>query len=111
MEIAVSLGFLAITLGCVVLALLALLRIGFMRLDSMIGIAHDGRAVGTAVPNWHSADTDGIERQTPALDRWQLLIFADRALLAFPDVIKGMHALAETGSILYPPRCRVHNRL
>ena len=47
------------------------------------------------VPPWSLPDIDGHLRVTPADDHWQLLVFANRALVAFPELLEGMYHLAQ----------------
>jgi len=94
MEVALGVTFLGLELVLIALALLAIVRTGFARLNSSIGIARDGFPPGTTVPPWSLPDLQGHLRITPAGNHWQLLIFANRALVAFPELIDGMHHLA-----------------
>jgi hypothetical protein len=91
MDVAIGVTFLGIELAFIALVLLAIVRTGFARLSSPIGIARDGFAPGKQVPSWSLPDLEGHLRLTPAVDHWQLLVFADRSLVAFPDLIAGMH--------------------
>lgn len=96
MDMTIGVAFLGLELVGVVLALLAIVRTGFARLSSSIGIARDGFPPGKAVPAWSLPDLDGHLRVTPADDHWQLLVFADHSLEAFPGLISGMHTLAQS---------------
>ena len=96
MDIIVGTTFLSIELVLVAMALLAIVRNGFVRLNSSIGIARDGFPPGKIVPSWNLPDLEGHLRVTPAANHWQLLIFANRSLVAFPDLITEMHRLAQT---------------
>ena len=86
--------FLGVELVLIVLVLLAIMRTGFARLESSIGIARDGLSVGKPAPPWSLPDLAGHLRVTPAGDHWQLLIFADHSLSAFPNLVAGMNHLA-----------------
>lgn len=94
MEIAQGLIFLGVELVLIALVLLAMMRIGFARLESSIGIMSDGIPVGKAVPSWSLPDLQGVFQRTPTHATWQFLIFADYSLGAFPLVIVGMHMLS-----------------
>lgn len=96
MDVAIGVTFLCLELAFIALVLLAIMRTGFARLGSSIGIARDGFPPGKAVPSWSLPDLEGHLRVTPAGEHWQLLVFANRSLVAFPDLIAGMHHLAQT---------------
>src|SRR5436305_14612815 len=95
MDVAIGVTFLVFGLMFIALALLAIVRTGFLRLSSSIGIARDGLPPGKAVPSWSVPDLEGYLRVTPAGDHWQLLVFADRSLEAFPELISGIHHLSQ----------------
>jgi hypothetical protein len=95
MDVAIGVIFLVVALLCIALTLLAIVRTGFLRLSSTVGIARDGFPPGKAVPSWSLPDLEGHLRITPARDHWQLLVFADRSLEAFPELISGMHHLSQ----------------
>ena len=96
MAVVLGVGFLGLELAFIALVLLAIVRTGFARLGSSIGIARDGFPPGKVVPFWSLPDLEGHVHVTPLGDRWQLLIFANRALVAFPELIDGIHHLAQT---------------
>ena len=96
MDFALGVIFLILESVCIALALLAIVRTGFARLGSAIGIARDGFPPGKTVPAWSLPDIEGHLRVTPAGDHWQLLTFANRSLVAFPEVIAGIHHLAQS---------------
>src|SRR5436305_13119218 len=95
MDVVIGVIFLVLELLFIVLALLALLRTGFLRLSSSVGIARDGFPPGKAVPSWSLPDLEGHLRVTPAGDHWQLLVFVDRSLEAFPELISGIQHLSQ----------------
>lgn len=76
------------------LCLLLILRIGFVRLESSIGRARDGFPPGKEIPHWSLADLSGNIRGTPSMKHWQLLIFVNYALGAFPELISLIEHLA-----------------
>lgn len=94
MNIALGVIFLGVEFACIALVLLAIMRTGLARLGSAVGIARDGFPPGTAAPSWSLPDLEGHLRVTPAGDHWQLLVFANRALVAFPELVAGMHHIA-----------------
>lgn len=94
MDLSIGLLFLVVELMCIVLSLFAIIRTGYLRLNSSLGIARDGFPPGKPVPPWSLPDLDGRLRITPASDHWQLLVFANQSLEAFPDLINGIHYLA-----------------
>ena len=96
MDFALGVIFLTLELVCIALALLAIMRTGFARLGSAIGIARDGFPPGKKVPSWSLPDIEGYLRVTPAGDPWQFLIFANRSLTSCRDLIAGMNHLAQT---------------
>jgi hypothetical protein len=89
-------AFVVVTSGVILLGTLALLRIGMLRLEMPIGIRRDGLRVGSRSPRWQRADVDGHLRSVPGDGRWQLLVFADHSLQAFPDLIAGLARLGES---------------
>lgn len=100
MDVAIGVTFLGVELVCMALVLLAIVRIGLARLNSIFGIARDGFPPGKAVPSWSLPDVEGHLRITPAGDHWQLLVFADHSLEAFPELISGMHHLSRNAQEL-----------
>jgi hypothetical protein len=72
------------------LVLLAIVRIGFVRLGSVVGIARDGFPPGKRVPTWSLLDLDGKLHGTPQGTSWQMLLFANRSLVAFPELVAGI---------------------
>lgn len=95
MSITIGLIFLGLELVCVLFIFLAIIRAGFARLSSAIGVARDGFPPGTTVPTWSLPDAAGHTHTTPNRDHWQFLIFADQSLASFPELIAGMHHLAQ----------------
>jgi hypothetical protein len=95
MNVTLGVTFLILELGLIALVLLAILRTAFVRLHSSIGIARDGFPPGKTVPSWSLPDLEGHLRVTPAGDHWQFLIFANRSLVAFPDLVQGIHHIAQ----------------
>lgn len=96
MNIAEGVIFLITALVFIALAVLVIIQNSFIRLNSSIGIARDGLPPGKVAPSWQLPDLEGRLHVTPAGDRWQLLIFINQALAAFPDLVTGMHHLAAT---------------
>lgn len=96
MAIAQGITFLMLEVVLTALVLLAMVRIGFARLESSIGIARDGLPPGKSAPSWRLLDLEGRLRVTPASDHWQFLIFAEHSLASFPNLVAGMNHLAVT---------------
>jgi hypothetical protein len=96
MDLAVGILFLGIALALIALALLATLRTGYARLNSSVGILRDGFPPGKPAPPFSLPDLEGRLRVAPAGDHWQLLIFANLSLVAFPDLVAGINRLAQT---------------
>jgi hypothetical protein len=95
MDTALGITFLGVELALIALVLFAIVRTGFMRLDSSAGIWRDGLPHGKAAPSWSLPDLAGHLRVTPAGDHWQFLIFTNHSLVSFPDLITGIHHLAQ----------------
>jgi hypothetical protein len=89
-------AFVVVALGAISLGALALLRIGMLRLEMPIGIRRDGLRAGSRSPRWQRPDLDGHVRSVPGDGRWQVLVFADHSLRAFPDLIAGLERLGES---------------
>jgi hypothetical protein len=96
MDVAEGIAFLGAELVLIALMLLALVRTGFARLESSTGILRDGLPVGKAAPSWSLPDITGQRRGSPAMNRWQFLIFTDHSLVAFPHLAAGMNHLGLT---------------
>jgi hypothetical protein len=89
-------AYVVVTVGVISLGVLALLRIGMLRLEMPIGIRRDGLRAGSRSPRWRRADLDGHVRSVPGDGRWQVLVFADHSLRAFPDLIAGLARLGQS---------------
>ena len=89
-------AFVVVAVGVISVGALALLRIGMLRLEMPIGIRRDGLRAGSRSPRWRRADLDGHVRSVPGDGRWQVLVFADHSLQAFPDLIAGLARLGES---------------
>lgn len=100
MGIVLGITFLGVGAMFIVLAMLAIVRTGLMRLESSEGIWRDGLPSGKAAPSWSLPDLEGNLRITPSGDHWQFLIFADHSLASFPNLVAGMNHLAATGQDL-----------
>jgi hypothetical protein len=94
MNVAQGIMFLMMAVVFIGLAVLVILQNSFIRLNSSIGIARDGLPAGKVAPCWQLPDLEGHVHLTPGGDHWQLLIFINQALAAFPDLVTGMHQLA-----------------
>lgn len=94
MDSSAGMIFLGAESAILFMAALAILRIGFMRLESPLGILRDGIRPGKRAPAWQELDSQGRTRGIPTRDRWQFLLFGDRSLVAFPGVVEGANYLA-----------------
>lgn len=88
-------AFFVLAVTMLALGLVALLRLGSLRLDSPLGIARDGFDAGERAPRWSLEDSRGTVRRVPA-GHWQLLVFADHSIVEFPDLVRGLHSLASS---------------
>jgi hypothetical protein len=95
MPFAMGILFLSVALVLIAATVLQIVRTGYARLDSSIGILRDGIPPGKPAPSWSLPDLEGHLRVTPAGDHWQLLLFANLALVAFPDLVAGINHLAQ----------------
>lgn len=90
--------FLGVAVVLILLSLLAMVSMGFKQLNSSVGITRDGIPVGRAFQPWTLPDLEGHIHGTPnhVSSRWQLLIFADRSLVAFPSLVTGIHHFVQS---------------
>lgn len=84
--------FVAVAFVLLLATLLAILRIGFMRLESRLGIFRDGLPRDGRAPAWQLADTEGAVRKSPG-ESLQLLVFADHSLREFPALASALSAI------------------
>jgi hypothetical protein len=75
MHFAMGILFLSVALVLIAATVLQIVRTGYARLNSSIGILRDGIPPGKPAPSWSLPDLKGHLRVTPASDHWQLLIF------------------------------------
>lgn len=71
------------------------MTLGFVRLESPLGILRDGLPLGARAPRWTIRDDRGRLRKVPSGESWQLLVFGDHSLEAFPDLVSGIKRLTE----------------
>jgi hypothetical protein len=69
---------------------IAFLIVGRLVLSGSAGLEGDGLASGRRVPRWSGVDQHGRRRAVGSGGRWQLLMFADHSLSAFPSVVEGI---------------------
>lgn len=100
MGTAIGFIFFGVEFVFIILCLLAIVRTGFVRLESSIGLRRDGLPYGKTAPGWSLPDVEGRLRVTPAGDHWQLLIFADHSLASFPDLVAEINELFATNQEL-----------
>jgi hypothetical protein len=89
-------GVIFLAVVCLLLALcgLAFVHVGALRFHSRLGRAHDGFEPGATAPTWRERDTDGAVHEVPSRSYWQLLVFADHALVRFPSVVEELRHMA-----------------
>lgn len=90
-----GLVFVSVSLALALLAILALFRVGTMRLESPLGRLRDGFPNGTMAPRWVLPDLMKVIHHVPSGSRWQLLVFVDHSLVEFPGLAKGLSTLSE----------------
>ncbi len=73
---------------------LLVVAIGVGRMESSVGRLRDGLPPGSSAPRWKLPDAHGVSRHTPSALRPQLLLFADRSLKGYPDLVQGLKSLA-----------------
>jgi hypothetical protein len=92
----------------VVLCVASFPVLGATRLRSRLGIAGDGRPVGTMAPAWRLEDMGAQTHTVPDTRKWQLLLFTDHSIITFPSLIVGLRLLrsqlSATGKILIMSR-------
>jgi hypothetical protein len=93
MAMLASVVFIIVALLSTSLALLMIIRIGYGRLESALGIARDGPKQNRPAPAWQATDNMGKRQGVPSEGRWQLLIFADHSLASFPEFIAATNRL------------------
>jgi hypothetical protein len=81
-------------------AVLGVIRLGFLRLESRLGWARDALRPGKNAPPWRYRDLAGEIRQVPSLRLSQVLVFGDHSLLEFPDLLDGLAQLGREHSDL-----------
>jgi hypothetical protein len=102
--LAQGIAYLVVESMLVLLATAAVLRIGLLRLESILGVARDGLRIGTRAPRWELADCDDSLRQSPSAERFQILVFTDHSLKDFPRLAFGLQQVIASGleAILLP---------
>lgn len=74
-------------------ALLAVLRVGWLSLDTMEGRRRDGPAIGSRLSLVDLVDVQGKPvRESPG--EWSFLVFSDHSLEGFPDLIRELQRFA-----------------
>lgn len=85
-------AFVAFASLLILLTVLAIVRVGLLRLESPLGIMRDSLPLGAVAPTWRLPDLAGHARGTPT-GTWQLLVFADHSLREFPELVEGIKEL------------------
>jgi hypothetical protein len=93
MAMLASVVFIIVAILSLFLALLMIIRVGYGRLESALGIARDGPKRNHPAPTWQATDNTGKGQCVPSEGRWQLLIFADHNLASFPELIAATNRL------------------
>lgn len=93
MALDIEIGFLGLECLLLLLTLLTIIRAGLARLESATGILRDGLPAGQSAPAWTGPDLSGQRKQIPNQAKWQILVFADHSLAAFPSLAEGMDNL------------------
>jgi hypothetical protein len=73
-----------------VAAVLALVSVGRFALGGSAGLLGDGLGPGSRAPRWSGTDQRGRRWSVPSGERWQLLLFADHSLGAFPELLPAL---------------------
>jgi hypothetical protein len=74
--------------------LLAFVTMGRLVLSGRAGLLGDGLDAGRPAPRWSAVDQRGHRHEVPSGDRWQMLVFSDHSLSAFPAVVEGIGWMA-----------------
>jgi hypothetical protein len=83
--------FCAAAAGLVVATMVAFLTVGQLRLAGSAGLRGDGLRPGSRPPRWSAVDHRGRRQGVPSeTGRWQMLLFADHSLQAFPLLVDGV---------------------
>lgn len=95
MVFALALAFLLVELLLTFLTLLAIIYLGFKRLESSAGIKRDGIKHGKQLPAWQLPDLTKIVHTTPSREKWQLLIFTTAIIESFPSLFNGIKSISK----------------
>jgi hypothetical protein len=85
--------FLGLVILGIALAILALLSLGIIRLNSRIAAFRDSFPRGHSIPSWTASDLTGTRRGSPTHTYSQLLIFATHSIVAFSELAAGLAEL------------------
>lgn len=86
-------AFVVAALIACTLCLVSLVGLGFVEVESPLGMLRDGLKRGDKAPPWELIDANGVKRGVPSLASWQLLVFADHSLKEFSGLIEGIRGL------------------
>lgn len=95
MGVAQAIVFIVVAALAATACVLALLRVGVIRLESPLGIHRDGLPAGASAPRIHAVAADGTEVRVPSGDRYQFLLFSDHSLTEYPEVAAAVGELAD----------------
>ena len=86
LEMVEAVVLLVIVTSLLALALLYVVAIGVVRLDSRIGRMRDGFRPGTRIPPFRLVDLGGVQYSCPSGTSHQVLLFVHHAIRSFPTV-------------------------
>jgi hypothetical protein len=75
--------------------LFAFLTVGRIVLSGSAGLKGDGLVPGRTAPRWSAKDQRGQRHELGSGGRWQMLVFTDHSLSAFPSVVDGIVRMAD----------------
>jgi hypothetical protein len=75
------------------MAVIAVFGIAHLGMSDSAAVERDGLFRGTRAPRWTLPDDAGQPRCSPPASGFQLIVFGDHSLKAFPDVIAGIQEL------------------
>lgn len=82
------------SLAMAIFTLLVVVRIGFGRLESRVGIEGDGPARNRPAPPLGFNRPTTVSAQHGTRPLWCLLVFADHSLASFPMLVSGLNNIA-----------------
>jgi hypothetical protein len=77
-------------------AILVIVRLAILRLESPIGRFRDGLRAGRLAPAMRATDSRGRPTSIPS-GRWMALVFSDHSLKEFPGLMAGIKSIQDLG--------------